>query len=479
MHIRQILTPITICCVAWSLLTASFSTPPQTATAQTQGHASTLETLPADSPTLIHDSRQNTETNTSLYLPLLLRSEPIKVKLGAQVGTDVRLYYTNTAKLTGDLTTIHTMGSRWFRFDVPWNEIETEPNVYDWTAMDEVFSQVLAAGLSPLPNIWSAPEWTAELDCGPIDDIESFENFLEALTDRYGDNVDAWEFANEPDAREPHPWGPVIGCWGLQPQEYADQLGIFYRAIKELDPGALVISGGIAHDNWPVFERSFWEETMAAGAGNYFDVANFHYYPINPKEFPSIVDKIERIRDAMEANGVFNRRIWITETAMWTNLNGSVEIQRNFIVQEQARGLAAGVDNIFWFSPRELEIDPERHVNAFLFTTDHQPLTGFATYQFFASKVQGTIVTRGAVPNLPADIEAYHFRDTGRENRRETARDLTIAWSNGEPQTVIFNTDINATISSRDGDSVTTIEAQDGQVAVEVGAQPIYIEFIE
>jgi len=411
-----------------------------------------------------------TPTVPILYLPIMIRSEPTKVKLGAQVGPDVRLYYSDTAKLSGDLTTIYTMGSRWFRFDVPWNEIETSEDVYDWTVMDEIFSQVLAAGLTPLPNVWSAPSWTAKFDCGPIDDIDSFENFLQALIERYGDDVDAWEFVNEPDARVPHPWGPVIGCWGLQPEKYAEQLGIFYRNVKEHDPEALVISGGIAHDNWPVFERSFWEETVAAGAARYFDVANFHYYPINPAEFPSIVDKVERIRDALEANGSYNKPIWITETAMWTNINGSIEIQRNFIVQEQARGLAAGVDNIFWFSPRELDIDPEIHVNSFLFTADHQPLTGFATYQLFASKVRGTIVTRGAVTDLPANIEAYHFSDTGRE--------LYIAWSNGEPQTVTFNSNIAATVSSREGDSVTTVEAQDGQVSVEVGALPIYIEFI-
>lgn len=59
--------------------------------------------------------------------------------------------------------------------------------------------------------------------------------------------------------------------------------------------------------------------TLESGAGNYFDVLNLHFYPINPQDFPTIADKINVIRAIMQRHGVYNKLIWITETSMWTN----------------------------------------------------------------------------------------------------------------------------------------------------------------
>lgn len=402
-----------------------------------------------------------------VYLPAIYHFQPPAVKLGVHLAADIRTAYTSTDGLVADLTTVDALGSSWIRFDVPWHLLETVPGNYEWETLDVTIAEIVNAGLKPLPDIFGAPSWAADLDCGPISDIGSFEHFLDNLISRYADVVEAWEFTNEPDGRERHRWSPIIGCWGLHPEAYADQLGIFYRKVRQHDPRALVVAGGLAYDNWAIFERSFWPLTLAAGAGNYFDVANLHYYPINPLEFPTMAHKVNEIKEAMLANSVLGKQIWITETGMWVNLNGSVEAQKDFIVREQTRGFGAGVDNIFWFDPKERPLPPEQ-TQRWLFTQNRDPINGFETYRFFADKVGGTR-SRGRITVAPFEIEAYRFTSEERE--------LYIAWSNAGAQEWTLSSTLTATVSGRDGNALGEIPPIDGQVTIELDADPVYIEF--
>jgi len=451
-----------LCCIAGGLLFLIFDTV-----------LPTTILSPLEAGITIQAPLSPQQAEYELYLPLIVdKLPPLTAKFGIQLQPEIRQYVSSTETVAADLAMAHEMGSRWNRVSVPWNEIETAPGVYDWQVMDAVITQTVAAGFEPLGMVWGAPEWAAEQSCGPIRDIAAFENFLEALFTRYRTDVDAWEFTNEPDRRDAHPsWGPVVGCWGLEAEAYADQLGVFYRSARQFDPSALVVSGGLAYDGWENHERSFWENILAAGAGQYFDVANIHYYPINALDFPTMAHKVDEIRATMKRYGVDHKPIWVTETGMWTNdiIGGDAEKQRDFIVKEQTRGFAAGVDNIFWFDPR-VRIVPSNFVERFLFTEDHEPLTGYATYQFYANKVSGMIPVQGSVSGLPTDIEAYRFYKGSSE--------LFIVWSNTVTQTLTFTSDIDALVSDRDGTATTTVVSQNGEVMFEVGPLPRYVEFI-
>lgn len=451
------------CAVAFGLLCLTFNSLLPTTTSLSLAEGAVTQT--AVTP------EQNDQ---QLYLPIVLDSAPLTIKLGMHLQPELMQYYTDTVKVAADLTMAHEMGSRWHRLSVPWNQIETAPGVYDWEMMDAVITQTVSAGFQPLAMVWGAPEWAAAQSCGPISDTASFTSFLKALFTRYQSDVNAWEFTNEPDRREAHPsWGAVVGCWGLEAEAYAEQLAIFYQNARQFAPSALVVSGGLAYDGWENHERSFWENILAAGAGQYFDVANIHYYPINLEEFPTTAHKVDEIRTIMKTYGVDHKPIWITETGMWTNASagGNIEVQKDFIVKEQTRGLAAGVENLFWFDPREREVDPG-DTERYLFTKDHEPLAGYATYQFFASKVSGTVVDSGPVAGLPEGFEAYRFTKSGSE--------LYIAWSTTAAQTTVtFNSVLDAIVTDRDGDNSITISSQNGEVSVEVGPLPRYIEFVE
>jgi hypothetical protein len=417
------------------------------------------------------DTRDATIQATGVYtafLPLVRRHGPPLAKLGVDFG----LMATIPEVIDYDFPVAKEMGAAWMRVFVPWLEIEASPGEYHWDAYDPIFERLEELEFDTIVVIYGTPDWAAELNCGPITDTVALENFLEVLVPRYADVVDAWEFINEPDGREPYHYGPIIGCWGLDPAEYARQLSMFYPKIKSLDPGALVFFGGLAYDNFYHFERDFFDQALQNGAGPFFDGVSLHYYPINPGIFPTMAHKVNEISDTMSKNGVHGKKIWVTETGMWINdvgyedLNGSEERQRDFIVQELTRGFGAGVDNMFWFDPREHTV-PEGAVQRWLISTDHQPIYGYTTFQNLANKLEGMHCV-GAYGDVPEDIEAYKF--LGPE------RSLYILWSNAITETVTIPSTADAILTNRDGDESSVLPVQMGVVELEVGEKPVFVE---
>ncbi len=403
----------------------------------------------------------------TVLLPIIQKPEKITATLSVDFGP---VFIKDHEVLTHDLPLAKEMGASWIRVWVSWAEIETAPGVYDWTTLDATIARLKEVELKPLPVIYYAPAWAAEEGCGPLSDTMALESFLDALIGRYGADVEAWEFINEPDAREPFvPFGPVIGCWGLAPEKYAAQLGIFHEKVKELDPEAFVLFGGLAYDNWEVFERSFFDKALKNGAGDFFDVLSLHYYPINPVEFPTMADKINELQETMTNNGVTAKRIWITETSMWVNGDRGLEAQLDFIAEELTRGYCAGADNMFWFAVRQEPFDPALH--RWLISRDHQPDNGYYTFQNYAQKVEGASCL-GSYENVPTGVEAYQFETTDGW--------LYILWSNTTPQMITIPTSsTEATLTDRDGNSSTIVPAQNGQVTFDVGTQAVFLEITQ
>jgi len=156
----------------------------------------------------------------TVYLPLVHKYSPPEAKLGVDFGGMI----TMPEVLDYDLPVAKEMGAHWVRVFLGWLEIETSPGEYTWDKYDPVFERLGELELSAMVVMYGAPDWAAVESCGPISDTLALENFLDVLVPRYAHVVDAWEFINEPDGREPHVYGPAIGCWGLHPAEYAQQL---------------------------------------------------------------------------------------------------------------------------------------------------------------------------------------------------------------------------------------------------------------
>ncbi len=406
----------------------------------------------------------------TLYLPSLVKDGGARfAELGIDFGPSVLL--SDTTDLTVDVALARDLGTTWTRAWLPWAQIETAPGQYDWSWADTQFNRFTQAGYKIDAVIYFPPVWAAGTDCGPISDTVALTQFVTTVIARYGDQVDAWEFINEPDSFVGYPsYGPAIGCWAAQPQLYADRLALFHDLVKALDPTALVVFGGLAYDNWQVFDRDFLTHTLQSGAGPYFDVLSLHFYPINAQDFPTIAHKITEIKTIMQRFGVYYKLIWITETAMWTNGPGGLEAQQNFIVQEHTRGFCAGAAKIFWFNVRE-DIQPPPDgpmmpLERWLIDREHQLERGYATYQNYAHQIEGAFC-RGTYTQVPPNVEAYELGGSTSE--------VYILWASSGTAQVTVPAGSSAALIDRDGQTSLPLTASDGIVSFTVGAQPSFV----
>ncbi len=400
----------------------------------------------------------------TLHLPSIAKDGGARfAELGVDFGPSLLL--SDSSVFTADLPLARDLGTTWTRAWLPWAQIETAPGQYDWSWADTQFNRFAQAGYSIDAVVYYPPTWAAETGCGPISDTAALTQFMTAVLMRYGTQVDAWEFINEPDSPMGYPsYGPAVGCWALQPQLYADRLALFHDVVKALDPTALVVLGGLAYDNWQVFDRDFLTHTLQSGAGPYFDVVSLHFYPINVQDFPTLAHKITEIQTILQRHGVYHKLIWITETAMWTNGPGGLEAQQNFIVQEQTRGFCAGADKMFWFAIREELIPPP--LKRWLINRQHQLDQSHVTYQHYASHLQGAFC-RGKYESVPANVEGYEFgTPTG---------ELYILWTTSGSANVALPARSAATLATRDGQTEQPLTPVGGMVTVTIGKTPVFV----
>lgn len=196
---------------------------------------------------------------------------------------------------------VSELGVDWVKIDVPWAEIEPEPGIYDYSALDATVAAMELQNVNILLNVFAAPAWsrvayTEKLNSqlrdygGPPKDLNDFATFLANLATRYAGIVDAYEIWKSPNLlkfwtvpiyeREPElnadgdygiPDGVQLGA-----RFYLPLLRIAFETIKSHDEEALVISGGLApvgfSDGYNSIDTgSYLQIMLEAGAGDYSD----------------------------------------------------------------------------------------------------------------------------------------------------------------------------------------------------------------
>ncbi len=201
---------------------------------------------------------------------------------------------------------------QWVRFIVPWSSVEpvqSSPPTYSWEWLDGMVSALAGNGFTVVGIVLGNPSWAATTDCGPVNKVPlaRYRQFLRDLAERYdGDLVqDAprsprvvhWEIYNEEDFNPDRAGGEddYGGCFGNNPNAYAEQLRQAYLGIHEANPTAHVLFGGVAHDRFynksgysPVgpFHYTFVRDVLTYLKNNYgseaqwpfFDMMGLHLY---------------------------------------------------------------------------------------------------------------------------------------------------------------------------------------------------------
>jgi hypothetical protein len=184
-----------------------------------------------------------------------------------------------------------------------WQQVEPEKGRYDWQAVDAFINQLTTPeeGLIALfsSSLWAVQRPAGLLPPSPAIVLEDYYRFVRDLVIHCNGRVRYWQNDAEPN-------NPIF--WAGSKEEYVAQLKVFYRAVKDADPDAVVVVGG--YDGLfnppgmpPMVNQQagldFFDYVLRESAGA-FDLFDLRLYN-NPYTIPACV---EYMRQRMREFGV-------------------------------------------------------------------------------------------------------------------------------------------------------------------------------
>jgi hypothetical protein len=220
--------------------------------------------------------------------------EPSDIRLGIARGISYGMF----CPPEPIVAPMRELGARLARVYVYWSQVEPRPGRYDWAVVDALLAQ-----LTDEEEVWvtvcASSQWgtrtaTDFLPPSPATDSDAYRRFVRELVARCRGRVHYWQCDNEP--------SNVGLLWAGSAAEYAGQLGVFHRAVKQADPSAAVVLGGCGYDvlssppDGP--PRAFFDEVLSAAGGS-FDLFDVHLYD-SPALIPA---HLATVRAMMRARG--------------------------------------------------------------------------------------------------------------------------------------------------------------------------------
>lgn len=203
--------------------------------------------------------------------------------------------------------------------DVYWKQVEPTNDNWDFSDSDsaylnpyaiipvaELFSIMASEDTVGIQVPWKACTNPSECYWDPANDSIDTKDYLSTVINRYKNQTNYWEIANEFNNASP----PT----GLPLPEKKIFLEYCYNWIKQYDAAATVIFPGMVGTYGFPFENNYsWlRNFLDIGGANTFDVMNYHDY----NSWWTLPAHYDSIRTILDNYGYNNKEIWITETSI-------------------------------------------------------------------------------------------------------------------------------------------------------------------
>ncbi len=339
----------------------------------------------------------------------------------------------------------------WVRYgSILWNEVEAEPGVRDWSRLNEIESELrllAEAGVTTMVTVKGTPAWAQKVPgaiCGPIETaaLDQFADFVRELVLRYSRppyNVRYWEFGNEPDVDPSLVAGDsIFGCWGDQDDpyygggHYAEMLKRVYPAVKQANPMAQVVVGGLLLDCDPSAPPAgkdckpalFLEGILQNGGGQAFDLLAYHAYSywsagnvdwdsLHPNwrhRGGALLGKLDFLRSVLDRYGL-SKPIVMNEGGLLCYPTGVpcaesdpnfYRHQANYAVRLYLRSWANGITGVAWYT-----LNGPGWREGGLLDAGQNPRPAYEALQFMAHRFSGASY---AGPLSTGILEGYAFQ---------------------------------------------------------------------
>jgi len=286
-----------------------------------------------------------------------------------------------------------------------WNPEDPADPHYDWGSLDEWVTNAVAADLTPVLEVVSAPSWAQGCEAegtGPLavcrPDPSALAAFATAAARRYSGRfgglprVRYWQGLNEPNLSLF--FGPQFEAGRpVSPDLYRELLDAFYSAVKGVDRSNLVLAAGLGPVGVPGYtiaplrfarlllcmrgRRRPRPTRHGCEGGVHFDIFDVHPYTTGGPTHRGRADdveiadlpKLQRLLRAADRagriRGAFHRTpLWVTEFSWDSDPPDPGGLPMPILARWTAEALhaawRAGVSRFFWYSLRDQPPNPSR-----------------------------------------------------------------------------------------------------------------------
>jgi hypothetical protein len=247
-------------------------------------------------------------------------------------GVQAFLWWNETMR-TIDLDNIRLMKFSHIKQRFSWPDVQPARDQWVWDKADGVVDEVQYRGLKLIARLDGTPDWamtrlsSPEPGVPPVD-LDAWGTYCGTLAARYQGRIAGYEVWNEPNLRRE---------WFDYPPDaaaYVSLLKTCAQAIRAADPGAVIISAGLAPTGTQLPEAipdaDYLRMMYAAGASPWFDVLGLNApgYKAPPDLSPDDAEKeygqrwmcfrhVEDMRGIMVAEGDARKQVALLEVG-WT-----------------------------------------------------------------------------------------------------------------------------------------------------------------
>ena len=332
--------------------------PPITA-AEATGRAVTAPPVPVTTPVTVTTTPDPTPVPTARPVDdtrRVTRPSPISSIPGPRIlsrgltgfGIQGEFRRPNDGQLA-DLVT--GAGLNWVKQQIPWQEVENQPGVFNWGPTDRFVNTMRGKGLNILlsivksPDFYKAEQSKVGTTHGRPHSPEPLRDFMREMAARYKGRVQAYEIWNEENLSLE--WGTFSGASYSQ---FIQLLKNGYWGVKESDPNAIVVLGaptptGVMNNNIAIDDAIYLQRIFDFNNGevfNYFEALGVHPNggPNAPDDWvgrahnsnakcgggwsthPSFFfDRYKELYNMMAARGHPEKTVWFTEFG-WATIDG-------------------------------------------------------------------------------------------------------------------------------------------------------------
>ena len=416
---------------------------------------------------LVKEDEQNTtnqNANSKKIIQVPLNSEKKEMHFGIGAGLPKNIYE------------VTKLGEIWLRHPgkgFSWYEVEPQKDTWNFEILDDKINSTKHNWIMPTYGMTGTvypfggfskeyienandrkkildhiKEHTVDMN-DPVQKADA-EIYIKQLVNRYKNKINYWELA---------------GNEGLHSEGKLDIIKNTHEWIKQADPEAKTLVTAICGDTDKDFASniSTIDSLLDQGLGNYFDVANFHYYGHTGDDFEErLLERYNEYQNVLLKHNI-DKPIWVTETGTCTDnpyISGKAteEIQAIDVIRRFVIFSAAGAEKVFWFNYGEL------NESDLFYGCNITKKPAYQTFQLIVEKI-GYYKSVDIIENQNNNY-IYKFTNSDDEI-------IIIAWSKSNATINLSDFFDNDRALLTNIDSTTEIQNTDN---INISSSPIFIE---